>query len=116
MADLRTAKRRAQQTSTNQTIAFHVDENRYEIARMNDLDHSSEVYEHRLGEVVEQVRIVSASFGGSSTLVFDIYGRPSSAGTIVFNAGKRDQTIMLDASGQISTLFLADIAALEKGL
>jgi prepilin-type N-terminal cleavage/methylation domain-containing protein len=102
VADLQVAKRRAQHSSSSQTIVFHVDENRYEITTMKDMNHSQEVYEHRLGEGVSVAKLVSASFGGSNTLVFDIYGKPSSAGTIVFNAGGRDQTVQVDSSGQIS--------------
>ena len=49
VADLQLAKRRAQQTSTSQTIEFYVVDNRYEITGMNDLDRSNKVYEHRLG-------------------------------------------------------------------
>ncbi len=116
VADLQIAKRRAQQTSTSQTIAFYVDDNRYEITGMNDLDRSNKVYEHRLGEGVSQAKLVSANFGGSSTFVFDIYGQPSSAGTIVFNAGSSDLTIELEASGRINAPTHADIVALEKGL
>ena len=116
VADLQLAKRRAQQTSTSQTMAFYVADNRYEIAGISDLDRSSKVYENRFGEGVSQAKLVSADFGGSSTLVFDIYGQPSSAGTIVFNAGSSDLTIELKASGRINAPTHADIAALEKGL
>jgi len=110
VADLQLAKRRAQQTSSSQTIAFYVNDNRYEITGMSDLDRSTKVYEHRLGEGVSKATLVSASFGGSSTLVFDIYGQPSSAGTIVFKTGGGDQTIVIGASGRINAPTLADIA------
>ena len=110
VADLKIAKRRSQQTSTSQTVAFSVLDNNYKITGMNDLDRSNKVYELRLGDDLYQAKLVSADFGGSSALVFDIYGRPSSAGTIVFNAGGGDQTIELDASGQISAPTRTDIA------
>ena len=110
MVDLQIARRRAQQTSTSQTIVFYVADNYYEISDMNDLDRSSKVYEHRLGESVSQAKLVSADFGGSSTLVFDIYGQPSSAGTIVFNAGGSDQTIQVGAAGWVNAPTRADIA------
>jgi prepilin-type N-terminal cleavage/methylation domain-containing protein len=113
VADLQITKRRAQQTSTSQTIVFYVVENRYEITTMNDLDHTKTIYEHRLGEGVSQAKLVSASFGGSSTLVFDLYGQPSSAGTIVINAGSGNHTIEVGASGKISAPSLADIVAPE---
>jgi Tfp pilus assembly protein FimT len=111
VADLQFAKRRAQQTSTSQTIEFYVGENRYEIIGMSDLDRSSKVYEHRLGEGVSQAKLVSASFGGESTLVFDIYGQPSSAGTIVLNTGGSDLTIELETSGRINAPTRAEIVA-----
>lgn len=116
VADLQVAKRRAQQTSTIQAIAFSVVNNRYEITGMNDLDRSSKVYDNRLGEGVYQATLVSADFGGSSTLTFDIYGQPSSAGTIVFNTGGSDLTIQIGASGQISAPSRTDIAALGLGI
>ncbi len=111
VADLQIAKRRAQQTSTSQTIVFYVSDNRYEITGMSDLDRSSKVYEHRLGEGASQANLVSASFGGNSTLVFDIYGQPSSAGTIVLNTGGSDLTIELEVSGRINAPTQAEIVA-----
>jgi type II secretory pathway pseudopilin PulG len=111
VADLQFAKRRAQQTSTSQTIEFYVGENRYEIIGMSDLDRSSKVYEHRLGEGVSQAKLVSASFGGESTLVFDIYGQLPSAGTIVLNTGGSDLTIELETSGRINAPTRAEIVA-----
>lgn len=115
VVDLQLAKRRAQQTSTSQTIAFYVADNRYEISTMNDLDRSSQVYENRLGGGVYQATLVSANFGGSSTLTFDIYGQPSSAGTIVFNTGGSNLTILIGATGRINAPTRADIAALGAG-
>lgn len=115
VADLKMAIRRAQQTSTSQTVVFDVVDSSYEVTGMNDLDRSSEVYEHRLPEIVDQAKLVSADFGGSSTLAFDIYGRPSSAGTIVFNVGRSDQTIEIEQSGNIIAPTQAEIAALEAG-
>jgi prepilin-type N-terminal cleavage/methylation domain-containing protein len=116
VADLQIAKSRARQTSTSQAIVFYVVENRYEITTMNDLDHAKKVYEHRFGEGVSQAKLVSASFGGSSTLAFDLYGQPSSAGTIVINAGSGNHTIQVGASGKISAPSFTDIVALEQGL
>ncbi len=116
VADLQLAKRRAQQTSTSQTIEFYVVDNRYEITGISDLDRSSKVYEHRLGVDVSEAKLVSASFGGSSTLIFDIYGQPSSPGTIVLNTGSSDLTIELEASGRINAPTRAEIVALGTGL
>jgi prepilin-type N-terminal cleavage/methylation domain-containing protein len=115
VADLKIAKRRAQQTSTSQTIVFNVGDNSYEITGMNDLDRSNKVYEHRLTAIIDQAKLVSADFGGSSTLAFDIYGQPSSAGTIVFNVGSSNHTIEIEQSGKIVAPTHAEIAALEAG-
>lgn len=112
VADLEMAKRRARQTSSPQSIVFYVADNRYEITGMQDLDRSNKIYEFRFGGKTSQAKLISADFGGSTTLVFDIYGQPSKAGTIVFNAGRGDLTIKLEASGRIDAPTRADVAAL----
>jgi prepilin-type N-terminal cleavage/methylation domain-containing protein len=116
VADLQSARYRAQQTSTNQTIVFQAASNRYEISTMNDLDRPEKAYEHQLAESVSQATLVSASFGGSNTLVFDIYGKPSSSGTIVFSAGGSNHAIQVEESGHIRLLSDDELLVIEQGL
>jgi prepilin-type N-terminal cleavage/methylation domain-containing protein len=116
VADLKHARCRAQQTSANQTIVFQAGSNQSEISTMNDLDHPEKVYEHRLAEGVSQATLVSASFDSSSTLVFDIYGKPSNSGTIVFNAGGGNHAIQVEESGHIRQLTDDELIVFEQGL
>jgi prepilin-type N-terminal cleavage/methylation domain-containing protein len=112
LADLHMARRRAQQTSKNQTVVFYVPENRYEVVGSKSLDRANDVYGYQLGKDDSHATLVSADFGGSSTLTFDIYGQPSNAGTIVVNVGGANQTITVDGSGRVDAPTRAEIAAL----
>lgn len=113
VADLYMARRRAQQTSKSQSVVFYVPEDRYEVVGSKHLDRVNDIYEYRLGEDDTHATLISADFGGSSTLTFNIYGLPSNAGTIVVNVGGADQTITVDGSGRVDAPTRAEIVALN---
>ncbi len=104
MADLRLAQREAKRTSTNQPVQFFVASNRYILAGINGIDHADQTYEFQLDDSNYQSVLVSANFGGSDSFAFDIYGRPTSGGTIVIQSGSRQLTINVDENGIISQL------------
>jgi prepilin-type N-terminal cleavage/methylation domain-containing protein len=116
VADMQIAKRRAQLTSKNQTVTFLVSENRYEIVGMNDLDHPNQSYGYRLGANDGKAKLISANFGGSSDLGFDIYGRPANTGTIVIDISGSNHTITIEESGQVDAPTRAEIVALNATL
>ncbi len=102
--DLEMARRRAQLQSTTQSVAFLAGDNRYEVASMSALDHRDSIYEFRLGDSQYGAQIISADFGGSPTLVFDIYGRPVLPGSVVVQTENGTKTIAVDAAGMITVL------------
>ena len=54
------------------------------------------------------VVIASADFGGDSQFSFDSYGRPSSAGSMVFLSGRMARRLDMDATGNVSSRFLTE--------
>jgi len=103
-ADLRLAQRHAQRTSTSQSVVFDVENNRYVLTGIPDLDHADQTYAFDLGDSDYQAVLQSAVFGNNSTLTFDIYGRPDKSGTVVIKAGSYQQTVAIEAAGAVSAL------------
>jgi hypothetical protein len=70
---------------------------------MNHPDHPSQPFEIRVGDEPYRARIVSASFGGDATLVYDGFGKPDSGGQVVIAVGAYQKTIQVDSgTGQPS--------------
>ena len=101
-ADLQLAQRYAQRTSTSQSIVFDVANNRYVFSDMPDLDHADQTYAFDLGDMDYQTVLKSADFNGSSTLTFDIYGRPDNNGAVVVKSGSYEQTLTIGTAGAVS--------------
>jgi len=95
-ADLSLAQRQARRSSASQTVAFDVANSKYQLVGMKHLDHPSQPFEICLKDEPYRARIVSASFGGDATLVFDGFGAPDTAGTVVIAVGAYQKTINLD--------------------
>lgn len=93
-ADLRQAAIAAQQTSVPKTIEFDVDGNTYtaiDLPRTYSAQQRSQL----------AITIVSADFGGVPRITFDIYGRPSAAGTVVLESADHQRTLTIDTNGTI---------------
>jgi type II secretory pathway pseudopilin PulG len=102
-ADLSLAQRQARRSSASQTVTFDVAQSRYQLVGMKHPDHPSQPYEIRVGDEPYRARIVSASFGGDATLVYDGFGKPDSGGQLVIAVGVYQKTIQVDAgTGQSS--------------
>lgn len=94
--DLSLAQRQARRTSASQTITFNVAQSRYQLVGMNHPDHPSRSYEICVRDEPYRARIVSASFGGDATLVYDGFGKPDSGGQVVIAVGAYQKTIQVD--------------------
>ena len=105
-ADFATAQSRSRVTSSQQTITFTVPPagNSYQIVGMRDPDRPSLTYTVNLADVPYQVTSKSVDLGGDATLVYNGYGNPDSAGTIVIQAGQYTKRITIDPDTGTATV------------
>lgn len=95
-ADLELARRRARISSTGQSVQFDTGSHSYVLPGVPHLDHPGQDYAVELGRPPYTASILSADFGGDTELLFNGYGFPDSAGTIVVQSGKYQKTITVD--------------------
>lgn len=95
-ADLSLAQRQARRSSASQAVTFDVANSKYQLVGMKHPDHPSQPFEICLKDEPYHARIVSASFGGDATLVFDGFGAPDTAGQVVIAVGAHQKTISVD--------------------
>jgi Tfp pilus assembly protein FimT len=100
VADLAAAQARAKATSSNQTVTFVIPPqgSLYRIVGMNDPDRPGAAYAVDLTASPYQVTLNSVNLGNDTTLVYNGYGVPDSAGTIVVQAGNFTKTVTIDSS------------------
>lgn len=101
--DLTTARERARAQGANQTVAFTVASDTYEVTGLAGLDGSAD-YTVDVSDKPYNASITSADFGGESSIVFDGYGVPASGGTIVLESGGYTKTVVVDAETGRSSL------------
>ena len=98
VADLHLARRHAMISGADETVTFTPASEQYQIVGLQSMDRSTEDYVVELSASPYHAEIVSASFGGDATVVFDAYGAPDSGEQIVVRAGHFEMTIVLDAN------------------
>lgn len=94
--DLAFAQRRAGFTGTAHSVSFDSTANTYELIGIDDPSHPGQPYVVSLGEEPYGATLVSASIGGDAILIFNGYGDPDSAGTVVIKVGTITKTIHID--------------------
>lgn len=95
-ADLLLAQRQARRSSASQTVTFNVVQNRYQLVGMNHPDHPSQPFDVYLGDEPYRARIVSASFGSDTQIIYDGFGKPDSGGQVVVAVGAYQKTVQVD--------------------
>ena len=105
--DLAYAQRRARLRSTQQKVKFDVSKNTYTLATVPDLDRPGQEFEVRLNEDPYNATIVSADFGGSTDLIYDAYGVPTSSGTIVIRVDDQELTITVDNGSGLGIIVIS---------
>ncbi len=97
-ADLAAAQARARATSSRQTIVFTVPPagSRYQIVGMPDPDRPGATYAVDLANAPYAAALKTVDLGGDTTLIYNGYGLPDSAGTIVVQAGRYTKTVAID--------------------
>ena len=104
VAALELARAEAFRTSKSQTVQFVIASNEVRFSEILDPDNSGQSYVFRLDEAPYRARLLSATFGPGSNAVFDPYGEPVNAGTVVFEAGGMQKTIALNATSGKATV------------
>ena len=86
-ADLALAQRQAKFSSSSQTVTFDTAADSYTLDGMPHPDFSGIDYTVRLSQPPYEVKILAAAFGGDKQLVFNGFGEPDSAGSLVIQVG-----------------------------
>ena len=96
-ADLRLAQAQAIKTVTQKSVTFDTAANTYTLVGMTLPDHPSKTYTVKIGErPYEGAKITSVDFSGT-TLTFDRFGGPVTAGTVVISLQGRQKTVRVGA-------------------
>ena len=96
--DLGVARERARSLGASQSVSFDPAGDTYQIPGLESMDGSGGTYTVNLSDKPYKATLVSANFGGSTTVTFDGYGVPDNGGTIVVQIGSVAKTIVLDSS------------------
>jgi prepilin-type N-terminal cleavage/methylation domain-containing protein len=99
--DLRYARQYARKSCKVQSVQFNVATDSYTMPSAADPSRRSGGYTVKLASDYI-ADISSADFGGSATFQFDVFGRPSQAGTVVLTSGGASRTIAVDSAGQVT--------------
>lgn len=103
-ADLRMVRQYARKSSVVQTLVFNATSDIYTAAAMPDLDRPGYAYAVNLGASEYLTDVTVATFGGGSTVQFDIFGRPNLTGSVSLQSGSRTRTVVVDAAGGVTVL------------
>ncbi|WP_197530305.1 pilus assembly FimT family protein [Bythopirellula polymerisocia] len=101
-SDLSFAQRHASRTSSNQTVNFDTSTHSYALTGVSDINRRGQSYVIYLNDSKFNAQLVSADFGGSSSVTFNIHGQPDNAGTVVVRSGNTTKTIVMNSLGQVT--------------
>jgi prepilin-type N-terminal cleavage/methylation domain-containing protein len=97
-ADLELARKHAMTASVSQQVQFvGGSDPGYTVTGYADMDRSAQEYVVTQALDLHGVEAVSVDFGGDLVIIFDMYGKPDSDGSVVIQAGSHSRTITLDA-------------------
>lgn len=100
--DLELARQTSIATSTTTSLEFTT-ATRYELTGLASLDHGEQPYAVELSGPPYSVEVTMVDFGGATSLSFNGYGVPSSAGAIVVQAGDHRRQINVSDQGYVTT-------------
>jgi len=93
-ADLENARQKAKHTGASQSVAFDPATSSYTISASGGPAQQTV----RLLEDPYHAQISSVAFGAGTTVTFDGYGEPDSAGTVIIQVGVYSQDVTVDSS------------------
>lgn len=94
--DLKLARRQAKIASAGQSIQFDTVAHSYVLPGVPHIDHPNLDYRVELAKTPYDSSITLVNFGGDAELLFDGYGCPDSAGTVVVQSGEYQKTVVVD--------------------
>ncbi len=103
VSDLTMIRENARTRGVSRSVAFSPGASRYDVVGMPDINHPGRDYRVQLGSTEYDAQIVSANFGGDSTLVFDLFGDPDSGGTVVIRVRGHVRTVTVNADTGIAS-------------
>ena len=103
-ADLNLAASRARAVSASQTVTFTPAADRYQIVGMADMDHSTAVHTVELGSGIYRARLVSATCGTDSDIIFSGYGVPDSGAMIIVRSGSEQRMVTVDPDSGLASV------------
>lgn len=98
-ADINYARNCARSSAANQSIRFFPLTESYSSTTLPSLDRPGTLLQVSLGGSAYPANISTASFGGSDTIAFDIFGKPSATGTVVVSSGSFASTVTVSSDG-----------------
>lgn len=104
-ADLEYARQNARTKGTTQQVVFTFATSTYVLTGMTDPTRNVTPYTINLATSDYPATLVQVSFGTngtSSTIVFDMYGRPDFGGSVKIGVGTIQRTINVDATGRVT--------------
>lgn len=102
VADMSAARQAAMNTSTPRGVLFTPATDTYTLASMHPVLRWTNRTNVRIADAPYSAKIDSANFGGAQQAVFDGYGSPVSAGTVVLRVGRSTRTVRVEATGAVS--------------
>jgi prepilin-type N-terminal cleavage/methylation domain-containing protein len=94
--DLTLAQRHAKVAGVNQKVTFDPVLESYVLGDLPAPVHPELEYQVFLADEPYDAAVASADFGGDAEIIFDIYGRPDSGGSVVVQVGNHLRTISVD--------------------
>lgn len=102
-ADINLARWQAHAAS-GQSIVFNLTSNNYSLPGVSGLPGQPSPYTVTLSSDPYGATLTSATFGSGTTLTYDQYGQPSSAGTVVVQSGSFSKTVTVDPNTGLATV------------
>ncbi len=101
-ADVELARHQAMTSGASQSVVFAAPGG-YTLPGLSDPDKPGTDYAVDLSAPPYEATLSSVDFDGDPNVVFDMYGRPDSAGSLVITVGSRGVTLDLDADSGLLT-------------
>jgi len=104
VADLKLLRSQAIASSQSRRVDFDVANHRYTLVSVMSADRPGTTASTNLADYPYKATLASISVGGDASLVFDMHGRPDSAGTIQLSAGGYSETVTVQAdTGEVTS-------------
>lgn len=105
-ADLKRARQHAKAKGAPQSVVFTIANHTYELPGMHGSDRPGQPYLVDLTQSPYTISLAAVNLGATgtdTTVIFDMYGRPDYAGSVVVTSGDKQRTLRIHGvSGMVS--------------